>query len=440
MRGFRLARGERASRELGAADKGLTIATWALSLALGAGACGGDKAQEGVDQGNVHDGDESGSLDGGGASGSVAPAKLDAGASGGSKLDAAVKPSKSDAGSSGDASSVTPPSGNNNANPDAGGADSGVDGGTTADSGVAVSSLPKCTDGSKQACGSITTSEGKDLQLGPYGVIMDTNVGASNKNQVSALDDNTLCAGFASSFGQSQASNDMLLDLMGADLSLYTVYRPANWVDGETYPIVTWGNGTCAKPEGYGALLRYVASHGFFVVAANSRYAQNDNTQAHGLDFAFKANADSTSPYYKKLDTTKVAAMGHSQGGAATATVASDSRVKTVILFNGGSKPVKPYLTITGDRDIGNPTVASKKSEIASQTKAAYLFYHMVPGSGSMDGHLTLMLQPDRVVEPTVAWLKFLLSNDAASKDYFVGANCKLCGHDADYEFGQKGL
>jgi pimeloyl-ACP methyl ester carboxylesterase len=158
------------------------------------------------------------------------------------------------------------------------------------------------------------------------------------------------------------------------------------------------------------------------------------------LDFAFKSNDDPASPYYHKLDTTKVAAMGHSQGGSATVTVASDARVKTVILFNGGSSPSKPYLTISGDRDIGSRTAGDLKTEVNRATKAAFLFYHMVPGSGSSDGHLTLMIQPERVIMPTVAWLRYLLNDDAASKDYFVGTTCKLCGHDAEYEFGQKGL
>ena len=58
-------------------------------------------------------------------------------------------------------------------------------------------------------------------------------------------------------------------------------------------PIITWGNGTCAKTEDYGALLRYVASQGFFVVAANSRWVGGgNNAMTRALDFAFAATAD----------------------------------------------------------------------------------------------------------------------------------------------------
>jgi pimeloyl-ACP methyl ester carboxylesterase len=269
---------------------------------------------------------------------------------------------------------------------------------------------------------------------------MEYNVGAAFKNAVSPLDNNTLCAGFAGIFGQDAAQTSQLLDLRDLDLSLFTVYRPAKWVDGEKYPVVTWGNGTCAQPEGYGALLRYVASQGFVVVAPNSRYAGNDNTQRHGIDFMTAANADPASPYYQRLDLTKIAAMGHSQGGQATVGAATDERVKTAILFNGGMNASKPYLTISGDRDIGGGTAEAKKTEVAGAPKAAFLFYHMIPGMGAADGHLTLMVQPDRVTGPTVAWLKFMLNDDAESKAWFVGADCKLCNKAAEFEYGQNGL
>ena len=64
----------------------------------------------------------------------------------------------------------------------------------------------------------------------------------------------------------------------------------------------------------------------------------------------------------------------------------------------------------------------------------------MIPGTGSLDGHLTLMVQPERVVEPTVAWLKVTLNDDTEAKEWFVGPDCKLCNQDADFEFGQNGI
>jgi hypothetical protein len=319
-----------------------------------------------------------------------------------------------------------------------------------AGSGGAASSPPagvtlkeKCEGGSLDACSSFVTSAGVDIALGPYGAIMEPNVGAGFENAIAAgdADDNATCSGFTALFGADSDQTAKLLDTGTLDFALYTLYRPVNLVEGETYPIITWGNGTCAAPEGYGALLRYVASHGFFIVAPNSRWVGSGDAQKKGVDFMLAANEDSASPYYHKLDAQRIGAMGHSQGGQGTVAASSDARIKAAILWNGGSSANgKPFLIVSGDRDIGNPTAASLESSVQAAEKAAFLFYHMIPMEGSAPGHLTLMQQPERVVEPAVAWWKLILNADAEAKSFFVGADCKLCGKEAEFEFGAKGL
>lgn len=319
-------------------------------------------------------------------------------------------------------------------------ADASTDAGTAPGGGGPATDLGKCEALATKPCSTFVTKAGTEIPLGPYGAAMDTNVGKGFENTVNRSDTTAGCTAFASLFGQDEASTAELVELNGADLKLYTVYRPARWVEGEKYPIVSWGNGTCAKPEGYGALLRYVASQGFVVFAPNSRYVGSGNEQKRAIDFALAANSDATSPYYQKLDPTKVAAMGHSQGSQGTAAAASDARIKTVILFNGGTSASKPFFGVSGDRDIGSPTASTYRTAVNRATKGAFIFFHKIPGTGNADGHLTLMTQPERVIEPTARWLKLLLNDDADSKEWFVGTSCKLCGSAADYEFGQKGL
>jgi Chlorophyllase enzyme len=302
------------------------------------------------------------------------------------------------------------------------------------------SGLPPCRNGSVEPCGTFITAAGVELPLGPYGAVMERNVGRGFANRVSILDTEAACRSFATSFGGDPADQEELLALGDLNLSLYTVYRPAKWVDGETYPIVTWGNGTCAQPEGYGALLRYVASQGYVVVAPNSRYVGSGNEQRRALDWLTAANRNRTSPYYRRLDTSKIAAMGHSQGSGGTIAAASDTRIKTVILFNGGTSARKPFFAFSGDRDIGDPTPSSYRNAVDQASKAAFLFFHKVPQRGNGDGHLTLMTQPERVAPAAAAWLKYVLSGDASYRSWFVGADCKLCGDPTEYEFGQKGL
>jgi hypothetical protein len=70
----------------------------------------------------------------------------------------------------------------------------------------------------------------------------------------------------------------------------------------------------------------------------------------------------------------------------------------------------------------------------------AWLYFHMVPDTGNLNGHLTLMLQPNRVAEPTVDWWKMVFANDATATAEFVGSNCGLCNDTTDHEFGEHDL
>jgi dienelactone hydrolase len=270
---------------------------------------------------------------------------------------------------------------------------------------------------------------------------MDANVGKGFEVPVSAGDSDggAICATFAGGFAEDPAATERLLDTKDLNFALYSLYRPANMKEREKYPVITWGNGTCAMPEGYGALLRYTASHGFIVVAPNSRWVGSNSPMTKALDFIEAADKDSMSPIFGRADLTKIGAMGHSQGGGATITASRDARIKTVIIWNGGTGGSKPYLAVSGDRDISG-SVGGMRSAVQGASKAAFLWYHMIPGTGTASGHLTLMTQPERVVEPTVAWFKMMFDNHAESKAFFVGTSCKLCGKDAEFEFGQKGL
>lgn len=292
-------------------------------------------------------------------------------------------------------------------------------------------------------CGSYTTFQGTFIELGPYGAHLDYNVGVGYETEI-AMGDRTslLCRVFSAAFDASEEEVDRLLDTADLDFALHAVYRPAYFKDGEKYPLIVWGNGTCAMPEGYGTILRYVASYGFFVVAPNSRWVGGNDAMSIALDYMFDANEDSDSPYYQKIDTEKVGAMGHSQGGGATATIADgDERVKAAILFNGGEIVSKPFLTVSGDRDVSDYTVEEYQSRVNSSSQpAAFLYYHKIPEGGSMTGHLTLMQEPERVIEPTMHWFNFMLNKDEDSSKWFLGDDCQLCNKDEDFEYGQKGL
>jgi hypothetical protein len=283
------------------------------------------------------------------------------------------------------------------------------------------------------------------------------NVGTGFENTLQSSDQpgSATCQLFAGLFNENAALTNELLQTskngLTVNFALYSAYRPVTWPSAPV-PVITWGNGTCAQPEGYGALLRYVASYGYFVIAANSREVGTNNTDGSqpmlkALDYAAHANSDPSSPYYQKLDMTKVGAMGHSQGGAATATASSDSRIKYVIDFNASDSNIpKPYLAVSGDSDITNFTVQSMTSAInAASVPAAFLYYHNPIGApnDSLKGHLVLMLTPERLTGQTVAWWQMWFRGDAASKADFVGSTCGFCGQGTTaanaYDYGANG-
>jgi hypothetical protein len=339
-----------------------------------------------------------------------------------------------------------------------GGAPSGGSGGGTAGGGNGGSSggvpLVSCDQtnetGAKpilDACKDFkaTPSYATKLDMGPYGGQMDRNVGKGFENPDPM--DSGMCPGFAALFGEDPKITNQLLDVgtqpcnasgpnMGSclDMKLYSVYRPANWPEGPI-PVLSWGNGTCAAPEGYGALLRYIASFGFFIVAANSREVAGGGPILKGLDFAAAANKDMSSPYFGHLDMSKVGVMGHSQGSGAAGTAAGDSRVKAVILYNGGTSNPKPYLAISGDLDIGAAGAGAFTTAMAGAAKGSFMYFHNPAGMGGIRGHLVLMMTPQRLAEQSLEFWQMTLNGDMAARDKFMAQKTS-----AEYDFGAKGF
>jgi hypothetical protein len=288
------------------------------------------------------------------------------------------------------------------------------------------------------------------LKGGPYGGKIDWNRGFGTRFM---SDDNSLLeevclAGGIDTFGQPAAVTDDLKNLRNLDWRLFTIFRPACMKPGEKYPVIAWANGTCGETHGYSGLLATLASHGFVVIAPNSTWtaavttADGTPVQASAIDYAEALNADPGTILYQRLDLSRVGAMGHSQGAAATALTAADPRVKSVIFWNTGTSDDKPFLNISGDEDIGGGTAADLRAATEAASKpGAWLHYHKVlQTGGSNTGHLLLMEQPDRVIDVTLAWWNWQLNGDQNAKRMFVGSGCGLCSSPADFEYGHNDL
>jgi Chlorophyllase enzyme len=286
---------------------------------------------------------------------------------------------------------------------------------------------------------------GVEISQGPYGSYVAWNEGSAFSNAVNVGEQACATVG-VQNFGEPAAVTSVLADLQGQDLALYTVFRPACMREGETYPVITWANGTCFHAgAAYAPLLATLASYGFVVFAPNSSWtnsAPTDNVQLRALDLAKALNEDRTSVLYGKLDMSQIGAMGHSQGASATVNAGSDTRVKALMFLNTGISSSKPFLDISAERDVASTTPASMTSDVnASPQPGAWVYFHKVlQTGGTSTGHLLPVEQPERLTALTVAWWQYMLKGSATARNMFVGASCGLCNMSSEFEYGAHNL
>ena len=267
-------------------------------------------------------------------------------------------------------------------------------------------------------------------------------------------------------------------------LSTHTIYRPMDLaaLRGQKLPIVAWGEGACANNGSfYRNFLTEIASHGFLVIAIGPpqapRPAGNPGAQPGGqadagrgaargpatkssqlidaINWADAENTRKDSPYYSKVDTSKVAAMGHSCGGIQALAVAEDPRIKLVVNWSGGlfvtppkgaagmvenvpkeqlQKLHTPVFYISGDStDIA---FANSNDDFGRITKVpAFRAYKDGVGHG---GTYT---QPDGgdFGKVAVALLDWQFKDDKDAGKMFLGANCGLC-QDPKWHVEKKGI
>ncbi|MBO5185762.1 MAG: alpha/beta fold hydrolase [Prevotella sp.] len=130
----------------------------------------------------------------------------------------------------------------------------------------------------------------------------------------------------------------------------FVVYRPKDLLHAHArcgaLPILLFGNGGCADTSvGYERMLNEVASHGYIVVAIGEMQGRIDDwptgqTESselmRGLELMLQLNRMKGTEYYHFIDTTRIAAAGHSCGGAQVLCNAGDPRLKTYPILNAG--------------------------------------------------------------------------------------------------------
>jgi len=211
------------------------------------------------------------------------------------------------------------------------------------------------------------------------------------------------------------------------------VVRPTNLgQNGLKHPIFTWGAGAGTNASNYRDHLTRIASHGFVVEA----HASNGNGSDHrgAIDWLVAQNNNRNSPYYQKLDITKIASGGHSQGSISTFAMADDPRLSTTIHVAGGSFDGNGYRKLRNPTAMflgQNDTLATPNGERDYQRSTVPTFLTVMSGVD----HIQAARQ---ALGPTVAWLRWHLAGETERRAQFVGANCEYCR--GKYRSQSKGL
>lgn len=248
-------------------------------------------------------------------------------------------------------------------------------------------------------------------------------------------------------------------------LPTHTVFRPndlSGFGEKNKLPIIAWGNGACANsPWEHVNFLSEVASHGFLVIAIGpipqeGQRGSGRTTSSQLIDainWAIAQNSDKSSPYYRKIDTSKIAVSGMSCGGLQTLEMAPDPRITTAVICNSGilgnpasGMPGMPGLTKDHLLKIHSPVLYI----LGGETDIAYAngmddfnrINHVPAFVANMNvGHGGTYSQPHggAFAKVATAWYKWQLKGDDEAGKMFTGEPCGL-SQDPNWKVDRKNI
>ncbi|GAA4296785.1 hypothetical protein GCM10023163_17050 [Aestuariibaculum suncheonense] len=153
----------------------------------------------------------------------------------------------------------------------------------------------------------------------------------------------------------------------------FVLYRPENIQKAVKQqgqlPILVWANGGCMNSSIHQErFLSELASHGYIIIAIGAlqmtveereHKSTADNELLNALNWIEQQAEKPDNAYYNNVDLNKIAAGGHSCGGAQTLRIANDPRIKTYLMLNAG---------------MGNMTMAGASSESLQNLHAPIIY------------------------------------------------------------------
>lgn len=229
-------------------------------------------------------------------------------------------------------------------------------------------------------------------------------------------------------------------------LTDFVVYRPLNMANAVRregkLPILLFANGGCMDTSvGYERMLTEIASHGYVVVAIGEmqvfQFDRKENSTPSSMlmkamDWIVGQSTKEGSDYYGMVDTDKIAAAGHSCGGAQVLCNAKAPRLKTYLILNAGMGQMEmagaskknlpelhaPVIYMTG----GEGDVAYRNAEID------YNSIHHVPAvwaDNAQAGHGGTYNEPfgGSFAKMALDWLDLQLKGKSGNAANFIKTN-----------------
>ena len=240
----------------------------------------------------------------------------------------------------------------------------------------------------------------------------------------------------------------------------FVVYRPVNLdaamtvgrrgmfqmgeVKKEKLPVLVFCNGGCMDTSiGYENMLTDIASYGYVVVAVGElqMLAQHEKDQhtpssvvKQALDWVSQQASNPSSPYYGKIDEEKIAAAGHSCGGAQVLANAADKRLKTYLILNAGmGKMTMADASAKSLANLHGPVlylVGGTRDVAWQNAQLDYKAIKKVPvvlADNTKSGHGGTYEQPNGGANSRMvrAWLDWQLKGAKGPETIFIGGDLK---------------
>ena len=225
-------------------------------------------------------------------------------------------------------------------------------------------------------------------------------------------------------------------------IKLLQVYYPADLKTSQKkWPLVLMANGTGTPASKYKAIFLHLASWGFIVVGNEDEWTWDGKSISKSLDMMLKANTDSSSLFYQKVDTANVGLTGHSQGGMCVYTAASlfeNSRLYKALCTQSGTatmlvdslgadflKDIKAPMLLMGGCGDFDAKALCKLDELQKSYEGIGSEQRIMGRIKGTD-HGDMLPRGDAYM---TAWMRYWLCGDREAGKCFVGKDAEIIGN-----------